>query len=160
MIEELYWQDNEYIKWKLEFLQNNTFSNSDIEALYYKGLPEWAAPNMYFFHSSKTNNGELIIGEDRNDRKIYIDVASKQVYSGEDRLFVNSNVSLFRKALQIYALMIEAAIAKDANAFIDSKIENELVHKFECQLLSLDSKSLQRGYFLATRNKQNKSKRW
>ena len=43
--------------------------------------------------------------------------------------------------------MIEAAIAKDANAFIDSKIENELVHKFECQLLSLDSKSLQRGYF-------------
>ena len=72
MIEELYWQDNEYIKWKLEFLQNNTFSNSDIEALYYKGLPEWAAPNMYFFHSSKTNNGELIIGEDRNDRKIYM----------------------------------------------------------------------------------------
>lgn len=141
-----YWKDANYIKWTQESLATFCLSKNDIVTLTEKGLPDWVAPNLNFDNFELERN-KLKLGEDREDRDIYIVVDSTRVLVGRNELILNSSPEKLRKALQLYAIMVEKAITADDQAVVENRICDQLIDQFYKELLLLDPPSLLRRSF-------------
>ena len=84
-LETDYWEDADYIKWSEENLAMFDLSKNDIQALTELGLPEWVAPNINFDHF-ELEPDTLKLGEDREDRDIYM-------LRGSSRILVGNNIN-------------------------------------------------------------------
>ncbi len=137
---EIYWEDSDLVHFDDMMLKSKGFDLASIEALSQMGLPEWVAPNMNFdFY--EPNNQFLKIGEDRDDQSICVCFETMFVMLCPKGTFINSNPSLFRKTLKLYAAMVEDAILIDEDAVVENNIENDLIKTFQGNLSVLDKKA-------------------
>ncbi len=137
-LESDFWEGADYIKWERSIFLEEGASVGDIRALCEMGLPDWVAPNINFDkYSSKS--GTLKIGEDRDDRDIFIELRTLEVKVGSDNQFINTSPYKFRKSLQLYAIMVENAIAIDDNSVVENKIATHLIEDLRAALSELDS---------------------
>lgn len=135
--EKQYWEDAEYIKWDKSIFTKTEAPISDIRALCDMGLPDWAAPNINFDHYP-IEPAILKIGEDRDDRDIFINLKSLKVLVGSNRQFLNSSPYMLRKALQLYAIMVEKAIAIDEDSIVENRVDPSLIQELREELSQLD----------------------
>ena len=139
--EKDYWEDARFIKWDRRLITSIGASFSDIRALCDMGLPDWVAPHINFeLYDIETDR--LKLGEDADDRDIFINLKSLQVLVGENNQLLNSSAFKLRQALQLYAIMIEKAILIDKDAAIENKIDSKLVYEFQDKLNKLDPQCL------------------
>ena len=146
MTEDIYWEDTEYIKLNRRLLISLGFPLGDIGALSDIGLPDWAAPNINFDYYEAEKN-RLKLGEDRNDKDIFVSFSSFKVLVGDNEKMVNSSALQLRKALQKYAIMVERALLQNDNAVIENQIAGEFIEEFRLQLSELDPSSILAGTF-------------
>ena len=144
--EKQYWEDSEYIKWDKSIFTKVDAPLSDIRALCDMGLPDWVAPNINFDHYS-TESATLKIGEDRDDRDIFIDLKSLKVLVGSRSQFLNSSPYTLRKALQLYAVMVEKAIAIDEDSIVENSVDPSLIQELRDELNQLDPLCLAESSF-------------
>ncbi|MBA6234383.1 MULTISPECIES: hypothetical protein [unclassified Colwellia] len=144
--EKDYWEDAQYIKWDKNIFTKIDAPISDIRALCEMVLPDWAAPNINFDHY-RLEPDILKIGEDRDDRDIFIDLKSLKVHVGSSNQLVNSSPYKLRKALQSYAIMVEKAIVIDEDSIVENRVETFLVQEFKEKLKKLDPQCLSEGSF-------------
>ena len=144
--EKEYWEDVDYIKWDSNFLKRFNAPIGDIRALCDLGLPDWVAPNINFDNYA-VESDILKIGEDRDDRDIFIDLNSLQVLVGSVRQLVNTSPYLLRKALQFYAIMVEKAIAIDEDSFVENRVITSLIQELKEELNALDPACIEVGTF-------------
>ncbi|MEM0515684.1 hypothetical protein WCN91_09730 [Pseudoalteromonas sp. YIC-827] len=144
--EKDYWGDTQFIKWDKSIFTEIDAPISDIRALCEMGLPEWAAPNINF-DNYPCKLDSLKIGEDRDDRDIFIDLVSLKVMAGSDEQLMNTSPFKLRKALQFYAIMVEKAIAIDEDSFVENTVEANLIQKLKEELNGLDPSCLAEGAF-------------
>lgn len=138
--EKDYWGDANYVYWDRSLFENSVLKNEDISVLCDLGIPSWVAPNMHF--ESMTPSGSVLnLGEDRDDRAIYVCLCSGTVYL-DTSIFMNSSVNVMRKSLQQYALMVEKALLSNKNAVIENKIPGKLIEEFRNELLKIDPKAV------------------
>lgn len=145
-VETDYWEDADYIKWSEENLAMFELSQNDIQALTKLGIPEWVAPNINFDHF-KLAPDKLKLGEDRQDRDIYMLLGSSCIWVGNNGMLFNSSPENLRKTLQLYAVMVEKAILIDDEAVVENRIESKLIDEFQEELLKLDPDSLDSSSF-------------
>lgn len=145
-LETDYWGDADYITWSDENLAMFNLSKNDIQALIELGIPEWVAPNINFDHF-ELETDRLKLGEDREDRDIYMLRGSSRILVGNDGMLFNSSPENLRKALQFYAIMVEKAILIDDEALVENRIEGTLIDEFQEELLKLDPDSLHNSSF-------------
>lgn len=143
---EPYWAESNYIKWSKAELTKTGLPDSDIQALCEQGIPEWVAPNLYF-EKNEVNSQHLKLGEDREDRSIYLCLEKHNIVVDTLSQLMNSSATQLRRSLQLYAVMIEGAILISENAVIDNNIDDDLIDKFENELAKIDIKSLSIGTF-------------
>lgn len=146
MTEEHYWNEADFIRMERSLMVSLGFSFEDIQALSVKGLPEWTAPNLNF-DVPVNSNGNLVIGEDRNDNQIFIELSTLRVLVGDGKQLMNSSGHLLRKTLKLYAVLVEKATVLDENAFIDNQIPNDFIEAFHAKLALLDPVALAKGCF-------------
>ncbi|MDC5822101.1 hypothetical protein OPW19_20010 [Vibrio europaeus] len=144
--EKCYWGGGNYVKWNENILYQLGMTRRDIKTLSCLGLPEWAAPNIYFDHFDVSEN-LLKIGEDREDRDICINLNNFNVVIGGENQFINKNVELFRMALSEYAIMVESSIRISESLFVENKIPAQLVDDFMTRLKNIDELSVREGCF-------------
>ena len=144
--EKDYWEDVDYIIWDSNYLKGFNASIDDIRALCVLGLPDWVAPNINFDNYT-VESDILKIGEDRDDRDIFIDLNTLQVLVGSGRQLVNTSPYLLRKALQFYAIMVEKAIAIDEDSFVENRVMTSLVQELKEELTALAPACLEAGTF-------------
>ena len=132
-----YWEDADYIKWDRNIFTEANASVGDIRALCDMGLPDWVAPNMNF-DIYATESDILKIGEDRDDRDIFIELNTLRIMVGNNKQLLNSSPYKFRKALQIYAIMVEKAIALDEDSIVENRISTNLIQELKEELNALD----------------------
>ncbi|WP_369742655.1 hypothetical protein AB8S08_10065 [Pseudidiomarina sp. PP-1MA] len=144
--EKNYWEDADYIKWDRNIFTEVNAPISDIRALCELGLPDWAAPNINFDNYIPESE-TLKIGEDRDDREIFIDLKSLKVLVGSDKQFLNSSPYKLRKALQAYAIMVEKAIVIDEDSIIENRVKTSLVQELKEELKVLDPSCLTEDAF-------------
>ena len=145
-LETDYWEGADYIKWPEENLAMFNLSKNDIKALTELGLPEWVAPNINFDHF-ELEPDTLKLGEDREDRDIYMLRGSSRILVGNNGMLFNSSPENLRKALQFYAIMVEKAILIDDEALVENRIEEALIDELQEELLKLDPDSLHSSSF-------------
>lgn len=144
--EDIYWEDANYVKWDQNELTAFNLNDEDIHSICSMGLPDWVAPNISF-EIYEPDADRLKLGEDRNDRDIYISINNGAVYVGKDEQFMNSSVYLLRKALQLYAVMVEKALEIDTNSVVENRVHRGLVRDLEIGLCKLDPECTLNGNF-------------
>lgn len=145
-LETDYWEDADYIKWDRNIFTEVNASVGDIRALCDMGLPDWVAPNMNF--DIYTIESDILkIGEDRDDRDIFIDLKTLKVMVSSDKQLINSSPYKFRKALQLYAIMVEKAIAVDEDSIVENRVATNFIQELREELNVLDPLCLAEGSF-------------
>jgi hypothetical protein len=140
---ESFWQDSEFIKFDETFFTSSGFEQGDIKALCYQGFPDWAAPNMNFDHfCQKPDSTSFKIGEDRDERDIWIDIQSRFILCSMNKIFVNSSAQLFRETLKLYGQMIESAIALNSKAATNNTIPDVFITNFRDELSLIDHRAI------------------
>ncbi|MCG9732324.1 hypothetical protein L1D44_21320 [Shewanella sp. Isolate13] len=147
--ESMYWEDANYIRWSKDMFTSLALSIGDIRALSDMGIPEWVAPNLNF-DNYESENTRLKLGEDREDRDIFLCFDAYNILIGEDSQFMNSSAFHMRKSLQLYAVMVEEALLIDGESIIKNKVDNLVIDEFEKQLFTLDPPSTFEGSFWFT----------
>ncbi len=142
------WSDEERIVFPPESLQLLALTPQDRDVLLGFGLPEFAAPNLYFHAPEPLGDPGIVkIGEDRDDNPIVLRTARSGVWvrqpTGQlEYLFMNSSIISMINTLAEYQLMVDAAIeASGRRAFIDNDIPVSLVDRFFRRLELLDKES-------------------
>jgi len=144
--EDIYWADVDYIKWGKNTFEKLDLNLGDIRALCELGFPEWAAPNINF-EIYDVEADQLKLGEDRDDRDIIISFNTYKILVGDENQLINSSVFYLRKALQLYAIMIEKSIVIDEDSFVENRINDELIKELKGELRTLDPECLSPGSF-------------
>jgi hypothetical protein len=144
--ESTYWEDAHYVTWEPDGLRNCKLSDKDLEVLCAIGIPSWVAPNMHF-DNFEMQGDILKLGEDRDDRDIYVNKSTGVVCVGRDEQFMNTSVFSLRRTLQQYAIMVEKAVNLDRQSVRENRISSDLIIAFKEALKRLDSFALVDGLF-------------
>lgn len=111
------------------------FKERDAEILDALGLPDWAAPNMHFHIPSKLSDNEILLGEDRDERKLVYEKISGRVLAkcddGEMRLVALDILSLLNVLIDYAELIDQAIMTVGSRAFTDNLIPDQLIDAFK-----------------------------
>lgn len=113
---------------KLGFLERDAIILNDI------GLPSFVAPNMWFSGASLYKDGFIMIGEDRDNRKIIYEIAKGHLYveSSDKLLLMACSLYDLLEILYMYAVMIDKSLEESGcNAATDNLIPDHLILEFE-----------------------------
>ncbi|GLQ97270.1 hypothetical protein GCM10007863_16900 [Dyella mobilis] len=128
---EIYWDDPPVLFLKDGEAERLGFSPLDAKIIEEVGLPEWAAPNMFFHKPELLSKEIILIGEDREDRPIHYRINDRWVYAMGDGSIKLISVGLdgLVFTLVIYAAMVELAIEKDRDACRLNRIPSFLIDR-------------------------------
>ena len=146
MNNEEFWADIEFIKWDKALFHSIYLTNIDIKVLTEEGLPEWVAPHLNFDHFVLESN-RLKLGEDKEDRDIFICLDNFKILVGNNNQLINSSVSQLKESLKLYAIMIEKAISLTSDEFDDVIIPKNLISELETELVAIDCECVKNGSF-------------
>lgn len=130
-----FWEESDLIQVPAASAQELGFSDGDACILAEIGLPAWSAPNMHLHSPRLSDNGRILIGQDRNDFSLLYEKGNRQIVArteqGEDVLVATSLQGLLTILIE-YARMVDAAILVNGErAFVDNNIPNHLIDNFE-----------------------------
>jgi hypothetical protein len=111
---------------------NLGFLEKDAVVLHEIGFPEWVAPNIWIHEPSVYKDGFILMGEDRDDRKIIYKGGVVYVEGKDKPLLMASSLYELLEILYMYAIMIDKALEEvGRNAAQDNIIPDNLILELE-----------------------------
>ncbi len=149
----LAFHDEPFVLYSNEDLELLDLPDKDESFLRLSGLPEFAAPHLFFMNSQKTKGNSFFkIGEDANENSICVDINSANIVicSGktEEIVYMNNSIRSLCYTLYEYQMMIEDAICVNGSrAFLDKNIPSKTIDNFANNIIKFDKNIFMNGAF-------------
>ena len=139
--------EENFIYFDKQDLLNLKLKKNDEDFLCTSGIPEWAAPNMFFFNQSSIDLIDecyFFFGEDSQDRKVCIDTKNENIIvileNNCASHFVNSSLQAFFTSIYEYMLMVDEALSLNGeSAFINNNIPSKVIENFSTRVARFDA---------------------
>jgi hypothetical protein len=140
---ELFGEDSIFQFEEIDLVRLNKINPDIKRSLLIEGLPHGAAPEFQFDNDMEVVKEPYIsIGDGIDFRPILLNVESGAVFErvGENHLnIINSDLSIFKQCLILYAEMVESAIEENGpKAYLENNIPDKFVAAFNRSVQELD----------------------